>query len=262
MQGTVLVFRDVTERRRAESALRASTRALQRSNDDLERFAFVASHDLQEPLRMIATYSQLLIKSYPGQFDDDSRIFVANIVDGTKRMRELLADLLAYTEIRAQPDEPVEAVDLNLIIGQVIQNLKASIDETGAIVTSGWLPTLSAHAAHFTSLFQNLIGNAIKYRSGQPPRVHVSVEDTGASCSLPWPTTASASIRNTTSKSLRCSRGCMAGRSRAPAWALPFASAWWNGTAGGSGFSRRLDRERRSFLHCLASRSMRRVRIE
>ncbi len=104
-------------------------------------------------------------------------MFMANIVEGTRLMRELLTDLLAYTGIGSHPEEPVEAVDLNLIVDHVRQNLKASIDETAAIVTSDPLPTLHAYAAHFTSLFQNLIGNAIKYRSEQPPEVHISVHE-------------------------------------------------------------------------------------
>ncbi len=153
---------------------------LTRSNEALERFAFVASHDLQEPLRMITAYSQLLVKTHPGEFDKEAAMFVGNIVEGTKRMRELLADLLAYTEISAGPEGPAEAeaVDLNLVIENVRQNLKATIDENGAVITSDALPTLAAHKGHFVPLFQNLIGNAIKYRSEHPPRIHISVQKT------------------------------------------------------------------------------------
>jgi light-regulated signal transduction histidine kinase (bacteriophytochrome) len=126
---------------------------------------------------MITAYSQLLIKSYPGQFDSEASIFVGNIVDGTTRMRDLLADLLVYTEIRSRDEQPLEVVDLNVVVENVRQNLKASMDESGAVVTSDRLPVLRAYAAHFQPLFQNLIGNAIKYRSAQPPRVHVSVQE-------------------------------------------------------------------------------------
>lgn len=126
---------------------------------------------------MITAYSQLLIQSYPGQFDSKASTFVGNIVDGTTRMRDLLADLLAYTEIRSREEEPVEVVDLNVVIENVRQNLTTSIDESGAVVTADRLPVLRAYRAHLESLFQNLIGNAIKYRSGRPPRVHVSVQE-------------------------------------------------------------------------------------
>ncbi len=182
--GASVISRDITEQVRAADHLAQLNADLQRSNQvlaltnqDLERFAFIASHDLQEPLRMITAYSQLLIKSYPGQFDSQAGTFVENIVDGTTRMRELLSDLLAYTEIRGRDEEPPEVVDLNAVIDDVRQNLKASIDESGAEVTSDHLPLLHVRQAHFQSLFQNLIGNAIKYRSAQPPRIHVSVRE-------------------------------------------------------------------------------------
>ncbi len=182
--GASVISRDITEQVRAADRLAQLNADLQRSNQvlaltnqDLERFAFIASHDLQEPLRMITAYSQLLIKSYPGQFDGQAATFVENIVDGTTRMRELLSDLLAYTEIRGRDEEPPEVVDLNAVIDDVRQNLKASIDESGAEVTNDHLPLLRVRQAHFQSLFQNLIGNAIKYRSAQPPRIHVSVQE-------------------------------------------------------------------------------------
>jgi PAS domain S-box-containing protein len=181
--GASVISRDITDQVRAADRLAQLNADLQRSNEvlaltnqDLERFAFIASHDLQEPLRMITAYSQLLIKSYPGQFDSEASVFVGNIVDGTTRMRDLLADLLAYTEIRGRDEEPLEVIDLNVVIENVQQNLKASIDESGAVLTNDPLPLLHAHRAHFQSLFQNLIGNAIKYRSAQPPRIHISVQ--------------------------------------------------------------------------------------
>jgi PAS domain S-box-containing protein len=182
--GASVISRDITEQVQAADRLAKLNADLQRSNQvlaltnqDLERFAFIASHDLQEPLRMITAYSQLLIKSYPGEFDSKASIFVDNIVDGTTRMRDLLSDLLAYTEIRNPDEEPMESVDLNVVVENVRQNLKTSIDESGAVVTSDRLPVLRAYRAHFEPLFQNLIGNAIKYRGAQPPRIHVSVQE-------------------------------------------------------------------------------------
>jgi PAS domain S-box-containing protein len=182
--GASVISRDITAQVEAADRLAKLNADLQRSNQvlaltnqDLERFAFIASHDLQEPLRMITAYSQLLIKSYPGEFDSKARIFVDNIVEGTTRMRDLLSDLLAYTEIRNPDEEPMESVDLNVVIENVRQNLKASIDESGAVVTSDRLPVLRAYRAHFEPLFQNLIGNAIKYHGAQAPRIHVSVQE-------------------------------------------------------------------------------------
>ncbi len=166
------------------AALQRSNESLARSNEDLERFAFVASHDLQEPLRMITVYSQLLIKSCllstaTGEPDGEVKMYIDYVVGGTRRMRELLADLLAYSEIGARPEEPTSAIDLNVVMKKVTQNLKASIDENGATITADRLPTVSAHEGHFVPLFQNLIGNAIKYKSAQPPRIHISVKEAG-----------------------------------------------------------------------------------
>jgi len=182
--GASKIARDITGRVQAaerlaqlNADLQRSNDELARSNDDLERFAFVASHDLQEPLRMITIYSQLLAATFPGGLDNEASTFVNYVVGGAQRMRELIADLLAYTEVGSQPEEPAEAVDLNAVMEIVIQNLKVSIADTGAAVTADNLPTLNVHRAHFIPLFQNLIGNAIKYRSSQPPRIHVSAEE-------------------------------------------------------------------------------------
>jgi light-regulated signal transduction histidine kinase (bacteriophytochrome) len=125
---------------------------------------------------MISVYSQLLVKAYSSAQNENVASFVNNIVGGAQRMRELLADLLAYAEVGAQMEVPVEAVDLNAVIDIVRQNLKVSISESNAVVTADPLPTLNAHRAHFVPLFQNLIGNAIKYRGSEPPRIHISVE--------------------------------------------------------------------------------------
>lgn len=128
---------------------------------------------------MITAYSQLLIKSHAGEFNDEASKFVDNIVSGTTRMRELLADLLTYTELRSRNEEPLEPVDLNAVLEDVRQNLQTAIAESGAVVTSDRLPAIRAYRAHFQPLFQNLIGNAIKYRSARPPRIHVSVQEKG-----------------------------------------------------------------------------------
>ncbi len=182
--GASKIARDITGRVQAaqrlaqlNADLQLSNDNLARSNEDLERFAFIASHDLQEPLRMITVYSQLVARTYSGLLGEQGAGFVNNIVGGTQRMRELLSDLLAYTEVGAELEQPMEPVDLNLVLEVVRQNLKVSISETGAVVTATDLPTLRAHRAHLVPLFQNLIGNAIKYRSSQTPRIHVAFEE-------------------------------------------------------------------------------------
>lgn len=158
--------------------LRQMNAILSRSNQDLERFAFAASHDLQEPLRAITVYAELLEKKYSKEHDEDFAMFVGNIVQGATRMGALLGDLLAYAEIGATSDDSGEVVDLNLVIEKVRQNLQMSIKENGASVVSTELPVLSAaNEFHFLQLFQNLVGNAIKYRSELKPLIQVSVRD-------------------------------------------------------------------------------------
>ena len=184
ISGASVISRNITEQVRAAERLarlnedlKRSNQILEHTNQDLERFAFIASHDLQEPLRMITSYSQLLIKSHAGEFDPEAKTFVDIIVSGTTRMRELLADLLAYAEIRSRDETPLEMVDLNAVVEDVRQNLETAIAENGAVISSDRLPMVHAYRAHLQPLFQNLIGNAIKYRSARPPRVHVSVQE-------------------------------------------------------------------------------------
>jgi signal transduction histidine kinase len=153
---------------------------LQRANDDLKQFAFAASHDLQEPLRMITSYSQLLVKGYRGQLEGEPGVCVDFITKGAKRMRDLLADLLSYTETGADRGEPEEPIDLNTIFEKVKENLKTAIEESSAVVTSGILPTVRGHDARFVQLFQNLIANAIKYHRETAPHINVSVEKRNA----------------------------------------------------------------------------------
>ncbi|HEY2017680.1 MAG TPA: ATP-binding protein, partial [Bryobacteraceae bacterium] len=159
--------------------LQKSNERLARSNEDLARFAFVASHDLQEPLRMITAYVQLLVRTYPGQFEGEGNLFIRHIVDGATRMRGLLTDLLAYSEIGGETQEPPDNVDLSAVVETVRQNLKVAIEESGAVVEAGVLPVVAGFSGHFVQLFQNLIGNAIKYRGEAPPRIHISYERTG-----------------------------------------------------------------------------------
>ncbi|HEX4807476.1 MAG TPA: ATP-binding protein [Bryobacteraceae bacterium] len=153
--------------------LRTSNDNLARSNEDLERFAFIASHDLQEPLRMITIYSQLLIRRFANVVEPQAAAYIENIESGTERMRALLADLLAYAEIGARVDAPAQPVDLNLVVRKVRENLSLAITESGAVITVAPLPVIRGLKSHFTPLFQNLIGNAIKYRGELPPKIDI-----------------------------------------------------------------------------------------
>jgi len=177
VDGWIAVVTDLTDMLQAHLQLRESNSKLARANEDLERFAFAASHDLQEPLRLISTLAQLLGRRLSGALDQDSAALLENIGDAASRMRELLSDLLAYSEVTERADSP-ETVDLNVVIDTVQKNLKTAIDENGALITAGHLPSISANPGHLVSLFQNLISNSIKYRSKEPPRIWISVQET------------------------------------------------------------------------------------
>jgi len=149
---------------------------LRRANEDLKQFAFAASHDLQEPLRMITSYSQLLLKGYRGQLDSEAAVCVEFITKGARQMRDLLAGLLSYSAAGADSREGTAHINLNMVFEMVKQNLKVAIEESSAVVTSEHLPDIEGQQSHFVQLFQNLIGNAIKYRGERSPRIHVSAE--------------------------------------------------------------------------------------
>jgi signal transduction histidine kinase len=165
-------------RENTDEKLRLSNAALLRANEDLQQFAFAASHDLQEPLRMTTTYSQLLVDSYKGSIEGDAELFVRYITEGTKRMRILLSDLLAYAKI-AETHEALRPVSLDAARRKALENCKVAIDESNAVVESDELPVVTGYEPHFVQLFQNLIGNAIKYRSEKPPRITISVRQDG-----------------------------------------------------------------------------------
>ena len=182
-QGEVLgVFaaaRDITERKRAESKLRGALADLERSNKDLEQFAAIASHDLQEPLRMVASYTQLLADNYGGQLDKKAKEYIGYAVDGAIRMQRLVNDLLIYSRV-ATRGNPIKTTDSHSILGEAIRNLTILIEESKAIVTNEELPPVRADASQLVQLFQNLLANAIKFRGEDFPRVHVSVRDAGS----------------------------------------------------------------------------------
>jgi PAS domain S-box-containing protein len=172
------IVRDVTERKRAEEALREKTEELGRSNGDLEQFAYVASHDLQEPLRMVTSYVQLLAKRYKGKLDSDADEFIGFAVGGATRMGKLINDLLTYSRVGMQGKE-LEPTDCETVLNQCLKNLKMAIEEKGAVVTHDPLPMVMADRSKLEQLFQNLIENAIKFRGNEPPHVHVSASRDG-----------------------------------------------------------------------------------
>ena len=171
---------DVTERKAAEHEQARVMKELARSNEELGQFAYVASHDLQEPLRMVASFTQLLARRYKGQLDDDADEFIRYAVDGVTRMQNLINDLLAYSRVGTRGN-PMAPVDTNLSVSRALTNLTAAIEESGATITTGELPTVSADSTQLEQLFQNLIGNAIKYRGERTPEVRVSAACEGDS---------------------------------------------------------------------------------
>jgi light-regulated signal transduction histidine kinase (bacteriophytochrome) len=169
------LHQEVQQRRRMERKLKQTMVELKRSNDELQQFAYVASHDLQEPLRMVASYVQLLSKRYRGKLDKDADEFINFAVDGATRMQGLINDLLAYSRVGTR-GRPFERIDLKEVYDRAVANLQAAIVETRAHVDHGPLPTLMIDKVQFTQLFQNLIGNAIKFHNQEPPQVHVAAE--------------------------------------------------------------------------------------
>jgi PAS domain S-box-containing protein len=170
---------DITDRRMAEEGLHDANNALRRSNEDLRQFAYAASHDLQEPLRMVSLYSQLLAKRYKGKLDADADQFIEYTTSGANRMHALVHDLLAFTQAGNGLNDVVKPVDSNLIFEKTIAGIESSLKADNASVTHDSLPMVLVHSPHLMQLFQNLIGNSLKYRSDQPPAIHVSAKRDG-----------------------------------------------------------------------------------
>jgi PAS domain S-box-containing protein len=166
---------DMTERKQIEERLKQITLEMQRSNTELEQFAYVISHDLQEPLRMVSSYTQLLAKRYSNKLDADADEFIAYAVDGARRMQTLLHDLLEYSRVGTR-GKPFSLVNCEHIVEQAMANLKIAIEECGASVSYDVLPTIMADEGQMVRLFQNLIGNAIKFRREEAPQVHISAQ--------------------------------------------------------------------------------------
>ncbi|HXJ37969.1 MAG TPA: PAS domain S-box protein, partial [Bryobacteraceae bacterium] len=177
--GASKIARDITDRKIAEAAQKSIADELRRANEDLEQFAFSASHDLQEPLRTIKVYSELLQQDCGDAIDVEAKGYLRHICGGATRMQMLIRDLLTYTQV-AEFEKPGEPFDAGEAVAAALSGLSGLIAETSARITAGPLPTLSVHATHLEQLFQNLIGNAIKYRSpARTPVVHVTAERQG-----------------------------------------------------------------------------------
>jgi PAS domain S-box-containing protein len=178
VEGGVVVMsavRDVTARVQTQVALARQTEELRRSNAELEQFAYVASHDLQEPLRMVTSYLQLLEQRYRGRLDADADEFIGYAVDGALRMQQLILDLLAYSRLQTR-GQPFGTVDLRCSLEQALANLRITLQETEALVTHDELPAVPGDESQLTQLFQNLVGNALKFRREAPPRVHIGAQ--------------------------------------------------------------------------------------
>lgn len=167
--------RDISERKHIEELLRNYTRELERSNKDLELFASIASHDLQEPLRGVSGFAGLLRRRYAGKLDRDADEFIGFIMDGAERMQQLIRDLLDYSRVTTK-GKPFAPVDCNDTVKAAVNNLKTAIDESSAVVDCGPLPVLEADRGQIIRLFQNLIGNAIKYSGDRKPAIRISAE--------------------------------------------------------------------------------------
>jgi PAS domain S-box-containing protein len=176
--GACGVVLEVTERKQAELALERQTQELKRSNEELEQFAYIASHDLQEPLRMVTSYLQLLDQRHGDKLAGEAREFMNFAVDGANRMKKLIQDLLSYSRVQ-RTRTPFTSVDLDGVLDTAMKNLSVPLDESGATISFGTLPTVPGDEGLLTQLFQNLIGNAIKFRRDDPPVIKIDHEPKG-----------------------------------------------------------------------------------
>ncbi|MGZ4953859.1 MAG: sensor histidine kinase [Methylobacter sp.] len=172
----IVEFSDISAYRTAQEALSQRTEELARSNKELEQFAYVASHDLQEPLRMVASFTQLLSRRYRGKLDADADEFIHYAVDGATRMQTLINDLLAYSRIGSR-NKPFEPVNLNSVLQRALANLHVAIEESHVKIVYDELPNTHGDLTQLTQLFQNLIGNAVKFRGELPPEIGIKASD-------------------------------------------------------------------------------------
>jgi PAS domain S-box-containing protein len=171
-------IRDISVRKQSEAHLLLKMDELNRSNEELRQFAYIASHDLQEPLRMVASYTQLLSRRYKGKLDADADEFIAYAVDGANRMQRLIQDLLTYSRVGTKGINLAD-ISSEKALQHALANLHGAIGDSAAVVTHDPLPDVMADEGQLTQLFQNLVGNGIKYHSTELPRVHISAARQG-----------------------------------------------------------------------------------
>lgn len=173
------LLEEIKERTEAEAKLQVANKALRLANADLEQFAYSASHDLQEPLRMVSIYSQMLNKKYGARLDAQADRYIAYMVEGATRMEQLISDLLAYTQLTGTPEECTVVVDANQVLLSAVSNLQLAIEQNQAVIANGALPRVRMQAVHLQQIFQNLLGNAIKYRGQEPPKIEIDAQRDG-----------------------------------------------------------------------------------
>jgi PAS domain S-box-containing protein len=174
--GCVVTLTDITERKRSEEALGRQAHELERTNNDLKQFAYAVSHDLREPIRIVANYSQLLEKKYKNRLDEQADAFIQHTVNAAHRLEALMDDLLAYTQT-VESQQTVDApVDANVVLAKTLNLLEAAIVESGARIESDLLPQLWVEEIHLQQLFQNLISNSLKYRGDAPLHIHIGAQ--------------------------------------------------------------------------------------
>jgi PAS domain S-box-containing protein len=177
IMGASKIAHDITARVAQEKALVTANEALNRANGDLEQFAYSASHDLQEPLRMVATYSEMLKKRFNGQLGEEGEEYIGYTIEGAMRMERLLKNLRVYTQVSTGEFRPEQPVDAGDVLRRTIGNLQVAIQQAAAAVTSGPLPQVLIQEFQLEQLFQNLIGNALRYRSSRQPQIHVAAKE-------------------------------------------------------------------------------------
>lgn len=174
--GFAKLVRNSTRQKESDEKLKMLVSSLERSNKELERFAYIASHDLQEPLRMVASFTQLLSKKYKEKLDKEAQEYIDFAVDGAVRMQQLITDLLTYSRVTTK-GKTFAPTDCNAILSEVLQNLGVAIQEAKAEITYDKLPVILADSTQILQIFQNLISNAIKFHSNTPPKIHISAEN-------------------------------------------------------------------------------------
>jgi len=177
--GAAKVARDITAQKRHEEALRQANAVLRRANEDLQQFAYSASHDLQEPLRMVAIYSELLRAEFGSKLGPLGDEYIGHTIQGALRMEQLLRDLRAYTVASTSQQAPTKDVDAEAVLNKALTDLESVIKSSGASISRTPLPRVRLHEFQLEQLFQNLIGNAIRYKGSEPPRIAVSAKEQG-----------------------------------------------------------------------------------